>query len=113
MKLLNRDAVMVRPKKPFIDWIYYNDSSVKITPEEIKNYRNIYLIPEMEDDEARQKCLEKNCQEIFQAELFEWYTDETLFPKDLNYKVFKEWFEIEMFEMVVDTVDKPIKTESY
>ncbi len=45
----------------------------------------------MKDNGERQKYLEKNCHEIFQAELFEWYTDENIFPKDLKRREFDEY----------------------
>ena len=42
--------------------------------------------------------------EFFENELEGWYTDETLWPKNRDYKTFMEWIEVECHSVVLDTV---------
>jgi len=113
MQFLNRDAIIVLPKKPFLDWVNYTDPENPMTLEELRDMPNIYLIPETDTPEEKEKYLEKNCQKIFKHELFGYWTDEEAHPKDLSLKVFKEWFEYEFSEMIADTLSKSLTRESF
>lgn len=79
--------------------------------ENIREEPNVYLLPEIEDPEEQQKYLEENHEEIFRHELYGYYTDENLFPKDLSWKFFEMWFDWEILSMVIDTLDSPICKE--
>lgn len=46
----------------------------------------------------------KNHAALFENELEGWYTDETLWPRNRDYKTFKEWFEVECHSVIMDTV---------
>ena len=46
---------------------------------------------------------------IFENELKNIYTDETLWPSDRTLKMFKEWFDVEYHSPVFDTVEEPIR----
>ena len=39
---------------------------------------------------------------MFEWELAAWYTDETYWPESLTYRLFKEFFEIDIHSTVVD-----------
>ena len=58
-----------------------------------------------------EKILKKVCEEIFCRELEGWYTDEEVWPKDRSLKVFKQWFEIQHFEIVEDVGRGPIEND--
>lgn len=106
--MLNRSAVVVRPKQPFVDWL----RSVEeldlplITLDELD--KTLYLVPDYEDPADAEKFLKKVCDEIFCRELEGWYTDESVWPKDRSLKVFKQWFEVEHFDVVEDVGKGPI-----
>src|SRR3989338_7699679 len=99
------------PKKPFLDWVNFTDPKNPMTIEEIREEPDVYLLPEIEDPGEQQKYLEENCEEIFRHELYGYYTDEKLFPKNLNWKFFEEWFDWEILSMVMDTLDRPVQKE--
>lgn len=111
MRTINRYAMIVRPKKPFLDWVNYVDPSSIVTLEKVREDPNIYLLPEIEDPKEQQKYPEENCGDFFKHQLYEWYTDEKLFPKDLDWRYFKEWFDCEILSMVIDTIDDDIEKE--
>ena len=106
--MLNRSAVVVRPKQPFVDWL----KSVEeldlpdMTLDQLE--KTLYLVPDYEDPEDAEKVLKKVCDEIFCRELAGWYTDEETWPHDRSLKVFKQWFDIEHFDVVEDVGRAPI-----
>jgi hypothetical protein len=50
-------------------------------------------------------------QAIFENELESWHHDEAVFPKHRDLKMFEEWFDIEIYTTVLDTVDGEIVKE--
>ena len=64
--------------------------------------KTIYLIPALFDDKAIQEYLKDNFQKIFVTELNSWYTDESLWVQDVDYKTFCEWFNVEWVDIVYD-----------
>jgi hypothetical protein len=106
--MLNRSAVVVRPRQPFVDWL----KSVEglelpdVTLDQLE--KTLYLVPDYEDPDDADKVLKKVCDEIFWRELAGWYTDEETWPRDRNLKVFKQWFDVEHFDVVEDVSGGPI-----
>jgi hypothetical protein len=100
--LTGKNAIAVRPKEPFITWLADIDSSIDLS--EIMHEKNIYIIPTlvMFDDETIDEYLRANYRKIFATELCGWYTDPGMWPKDVNYEKFREWFEIAMVDAVYD-----------
>ena len=70
---INRNAIVVKPKKPLFDWInsIYPDSPVSE-----KDEGNIYLILEKDNNEAIERWLKRNFDKVFHYELNDWHTDE-------------------------------------
>ena len=103
---INRNAIIVRPKKPFYDWehsVFPDDE-----PMNSKDENNIYLVKEMYNNEAVLKWIKKNYDDIFINELNDWCTDEEEWPKNRTYKMFSEWFNIEICSMILDLEDFPV-----
>ena len=63
----------------------------------------MYLIKDG-DAENVDTWIRENHIALFESELEDWYTDETLWPKNRDYKTFKEWFEVECHSVIMDTV---------
>ena len=104
--MLNRSAVAVRPKQPFLDWVNSVEPDSSVTLDELQ--KTLYLVPDYEDPEDAEKVLKKVCDEIFCRKLAGWYTDEETWPKDCSLKVFKQWFDVEHFDVVEDVGRAPI-----
>ena len=108
--MINRAAVLLQYKKPFVRWIneadpYKNDPG--ITSESANTDRTVYLITD-EDGENVEEWIALNYKILFENELEGWYTDESLWPKKRNKKTFYEWFEVECHTVLIDTADGPI-----
>ena len=107
--MLNRGAVILKYREPFVRWINEADpieESPGITADELVNERTVYLISENDSDGQRavEKWIARNYKALFEAELEGWYTDPKLWPRKRTLAVFREWFTVEYHSVIVDTV---------
>ena len=98
--MINRSVLMVRPKQPFLDWAAGLDDS-GVLPE-VDGERTVYLIPSFEMDEEAWEMMEEIYPLVFENELFGWHTDESAWPKDRDFAMFRDWFSIEFHSVVED-----------
>ncbi|PJE00678.1 MAG: hypothetical protein CK427_13070 [Leptospira sp.] len=111
MSIINRSTIILFHKKPLIEW------QNSIFPEDTMEYEedffqndqaHVYLIPEFDFEENVDTWLKENYIHIFEDVLEDWCTNEALWPKNLTYAMFKDWFHINYQSMVLDTLDEPI-----
>ena len=102
--MINRSAISIAFKQPFVDWINEADpiESPNETLEALNRDTNIYLIDEAEDADEAVRWVQENYMAIFQEELEAWYIDADLWPADLSYEHFCEFFEISFHGIVFD-----------
>lgn len=111
--LLNRTAVVVKPKAPFLEWLHRADpTSHKLVLQDLVLEPSVYLIPEYETSKQLTEILEEYCEEIFIDQLDGWYRDELTWPEDRSFKVFSRWFDLEDHSMLMDLCDEPLILES-
>ena len=87
--MLNRAALILRYKQPFVDWINAADpspTSHALTLAEVNQERTVYLI-EVEDQDELAGWLARHHEELFEEELNGWYTDPALWPRDRSLKM--------------------------
>ena len=112
MQSVNRTAVVIKPKQPFVDWLNsIPDEDISFTLEQVSEDNITFLIPEYDSSEESLAYIKKTYSEIFEFELFGWYTTEELWPEKRSWKMFQEWFEIEIHSEVFDLVDGYIEKE--
>ena len=100
---INRSAVILKPLQPFLDWLnhLYPDDEM-----DDGNEVNIYLVSEEIDDVD--VWLKKKFDTFFMMELNDWHTNKKEWPQRRNYKMFKQWFNIEISTMIYDLEKKPV-----
>lgn len=98
--MLNRGALIVRAKQPYLDWAAKLDDS-GLVPNGADE-QTVYLIPNFEDEDEAERILRKVNAEVFERELSGWHTDESAWPKNRSYDMFKKWFQVELHSMVED-----------
>ncbi|MBI9077987.1 MAG: hypothetical protein JEZ02_21495 [Desulfatibacillum sp.] len=113
MKTINRSAVIVKPKEPFLAWLNGLSSDEKRTLEGIRDECTVFLIPEYDEIQEAQDFIKKNFKTIFSNELEGWCTDPKEFPGKLTYKMFCEWFECEINSEIVDLSAKILTVEEF
>jgi len=111
MYIINRSIAIIRPKQPFLAWILSVEDDVGVTLEELRNDANVLLIPEYDSQEDALEYIYTNYENIFEMELEDWYTVEECWPENRSLKFFKEWFDVEIHQMIIDTVDGFIEKE--
>jgi hypothetical protein len=114
MRVVNRTAVTVVGAKPYIDWTLSTDADVNkgaITVARAKTYGSAYLLPEFELEEDVQDWIEENALWLFEFQLAAWTDDESTWPSPRDLKQFREWFRIDIHNLVVDVADDDIEGE--
>ncbi len=105
---INRNAILIKAKKPFYDWINYVAPEFPVVD---NDEGTVYLVKELDTKTKIENWLKKNYDLIFKNEMKDYHTDENDWPQKRTYKVFKEWFDIEISSMVVDMLEEPIVRE--
>ena len=109
MPTLNRSAIVVKPKQPFLDWLHEADpTSLELTLSNLIRGPTIYLIPECDTDEDVAEVLGELCEEIFEEQPAGWYTNTSTWPRDRGFDVFCCWFDYQHHSMLLDLCDEPL-----
>src|SRR5438105_4177409 len=101
MQMMNRNAIMVKPKQPYWDWANGLEDEPAL-PETMSSEHPVYLLPECDNDSQFQRWLKKNYLTIFENELQSWWQDEDDWPAVRDYNTFRAWFDIEYGSEVFD-----------
>lgn len=104
--MVNRSALVVRPKQPFLDWAAQLDSFVVLP--DTHGEQSVYLLPMWDTGREAEKILKKVYATVFELELFDWHTNKSDWPKKRNLETFREWFHVEMHSFVQDLCRGPI-----
>lgn len=112
MRALNRSAVVVVPKQPFLDWLHRVDSSsAKLTLTDLGDDPSIYLLPEFDVEHELEECFKEACVEIFEDQLDGWYRARDRWPKDRSFGIFRLWFDYRFHSILFDLGKQPIIEE--
>mgnify|MGYP001316449881 CR=1 FL=1 len=111
MRLLDRWAVLIRYREPYLRWAASLDEKAPAHAASLTGHTSVYLVPEdLSEDEASFPL--KDCfKTIFEEELESWCRDEALWPERRDLRTFKAWFEVTVQSIVTDLADGPIRIE--
>ena len=107
--MINRSAIILRPGPPFIEWASKLDDS-GILPS-FEGEQTVYLLPEFEDEMEAMEVLSEGYELLFEEQLAGWHTDESAWPKNRTFKMFREWFVIEQHSLIIDLCNYPIRDD--
>lgn len=116
MELLNRQAIVVRPRNPMVQWVRQVDIDLGNEPldeETIRSHTNVYLIPDDTMIDKPEPYLQENVRMIFEYELKGWYTVPDLWPDNRDWETFCDWMAYQTHPMVLDLESAPIVTEPW
>ena len=112
MKTINRTAITILPKKPYVDWANsFGDRGPKMELE--NNQATTLLIPEEYDEFNYEEFLKNNWKMLFEEELAAWMDDPELWPKNRDYATFKKWFKVIPSDIIYLFGKGPIKIEDF
>jgi hypothetical protein len=110
--LLNRSAITVKAKPPFIEWLKTIPELADVTLEKWNEDGVAYLLPNIDDDEDDLESLLPLCFDlIFERELAAWKQDEKDWPAPRDLPTFLAWFEPQLRSVVLDLVDGPLQDD--
>ena len=113
---VNRVAVLVKVKQPYIDWMdnLPDGSELIISAAKLNEKPYVLLLPIDENRPSVQKVLQKAKLKIFEQQLNAWCTDIDWWPKNRSVILFDQWFEIQIATTVFDLPeDEPLGYEEY
>ena len=112
MRTLNRSAIIVTPKQPFLEWLHSIDASSRdLEMADLRSDPSVYLFPECTNDNELTQHLKRACEEIFEQELESWDRLEEAWPKDRSFEAFQRWFDFSIHWMIFDFADQPLELE--
>ncbi|MGE5409424.1 MAG: hypothetical protein ACM3MI_00580 [Clostridiales bacterium] len=114
MHSLDRHLVIVKPKEPFLNWLksHYESNNV-LTLNDIREDATTFMIPQADQREQNEKYIRSIFPDLFDMLLEEWHLDENMWPKNRDYELFREWFELEIHTIVIDTVESSIRKDRF
>ena len=114
MYSINRGVAVIKPKQPFVDWLKnLPDPMPDITLDELRTDCQVILVPERDCDPDGMKYIRANLSLIFEVMLEGYWTDEADWPVKRDWRMFKEWFDVEFHSVVDDITDDSILKEEY
>jgi hypothetical protein len=114
MRMINRTAVVVKPRQPFLDWINSTpelDLTEPVTMEDLLDECDVILVPETYSLQDALDWLDPHKPALFAMQLDGWIQLPSTWPKNRNAEVFDQWFSLEAHSMIWDLVDGPILRE--
>lgn len=109
MQSINRTALTLVPKQPYITWANsFEDGEVY---SEGEHFASTYLISDDYDEFNYEKYLKKDFAQLFENELEAWMTDPDMWPTNRTYKEFKKWFDVICSDIVWDCGEGDITQE--
>ena len=112
--VLNRTVMMLVYKQPFLDWLNTTTQNpLPLTLEYLRDDNDTFLIPQFDNTDDAVKWVEKRWQFLFEAILFDWITDEALWPNKRTLNIFRDWFDIEVHSMVWDLANDPLLIDDW
>lgn len=112
MEMVNRSAVIVKPRQPYLKWTRQTDAEglAESVFETFDEDPSVYLLPGYEDPVSQQRVLERFLPLLFEGLLKDWSLEEATWPKDRTFERFCEWFEVQMSSVVDDLhVAEPLR----
>lgn len=113
MYFINRTVVILKPKQPLVDWVVSlpDEDWEELTLEEARKDCTAFLIPEGKHDGDAEAYLRRHYTALFEIELDSWYRDPEGWPSKRTYKLFREWFDVDIHGMVMDAAEAPLIRE--
>jgi hypothetical protein len=103
MEPLNRLALLVTPKRRFIDWVNgLPDAGPPLKEEELASLRSVFLLAVGNLGADLQDLIDTYWADVFEEELSCWTTDESQWPPNRTPTTFRNWFHLETVDSVTD-----------
>jgi hypothetical protein len=100
---VNRFALIVRPKRRYMDWANsLEDSGPRLTMEELPGMTEVYLVEASVDGADREALIDTYAEQIWESQLEGWSTDEDRWPVNRTPHTLRDWFDVAVTDFVFD-----------
>jgi hypothetical protein len=114
MFLINRSVAIIKPKQPFVDWANsVGNEKDQYSISDFSTDCSVILLPVVDSDEHAEAFIKDIFQDLFELELSSWIVDDEMWPENITYKMFLEWFYVEFHSMVFDSLKDDIEKDPY
>ena len=113
---LNRTAVILRPKAPFLEWVralLRDEGETDWQDQEIAEEPNVYLLPDSDSLDDSIEDLADRAEELFEIELQGWTLETGRWPGERDWESFQDWFDFEFLGLVLDATDEELALEEW
>jgi hypothetical protein len=113
MDFVNRSALVVRPKRRFMEWAnMIQPDGPRLQLEELPGRAEIYLIDGNAMSDDTQVLIDAYSEDIWDQQLSAWWTDEAVWPPNRTPHTLRDWFDIQLIDVVFDAdPDQPFHDE--
>ncbi|SRR5581483_4655660 len=112
MRFVNRTAVVLRARQPYVDWANRSQAGPeRVVLAQARAAGSVFLIPAFERADDIRAFVERHAPEMFEHELGMWLEDPGGWPPRRDAATFHEWFDVEVHEIVVDLAGDEIVAE--
>ena len=110
-EITNRSALIVLPKTPYKEWAkLYNEEPNEDLDNRLKE-KHVYLIDWTYDEDIID-VLKPYYLKIFEYELLSWNGYKSEWPQNRSWELFREWFEINLCDELIDLETEKIISEN-
>ncbi|ANF59250.1 hypothetical protein [Halotalea alkalilenta] len=111
MRLVNRSALSVKPTQAFVDWINLLEATEgedDLNLADVERESTVYLIGEMDTEEALLAYVRERYLDILESELRAWEEDSRLWPETLDWALFERFLRVEHSYLALDLEDDEV-----
>lgn len=115
MNVVNRSALSVKPTQVFVDWINQLDATEgedDLTLADVERESTVYLIGEMDSEEAVRVYVRDRYLDILENELRAWEEDVRLWPETLDWALFERFIQVDYSYLTLDLEAEPLDSQS-
>jgi len=106
VKIVNRCAITVEPRQPFMEWAQQLQPDQPLPPGAFDP--GLYLLPLYDSRKDAIELLLQCYEEIFCSELETWSNDPETWPSPRSLALFHEWFAFRFYDLVSDQGQNPL-----
>lgn len=111
---LNRHAVLLRPRRPLLDWLHRIEKAAgerRTGLAEARESPEAFLIPPFAVQAQSLAWVRDNYQAMFDIALESWIMDRDAWPAERSWELFQKWFDVEVVDGLWDLVDDPLTSD--
>lgn len=103
MEPLNRFALIVRPKRRYMEWANALDADgPRLSRDELPSLTEVYLLDATDSEADREELIDTYAEEIWEQQLEAWSIDQTVWPVNRTPHTLRDWFDLTFVDMVFD-----------